>query len=239
MHPVIGIITCGTGQNRQFVSQPYIEAVESAGALPVLIPRVTDHALLSGWLSICHGFLFCGGDDICPLLFGEDLQTDRGHTDIATDLFQLSFMRLILHHLRPVFGICRGMQLLNVALGGSVWQDIRLRPSSSLNHMQISADRSEPSHKVSFQKGSTLHKICGDFLYTNSFHHQCVKTTGPGLSVSGRSSDGIAEALEHPAFPFCIGVQWHPECMYHSCLEMQDLFAAFVASTENPNRVRS
>ncbi len=235
MYPVIGIIICGVENNHQFVSQPYIEAIESAGAVPVIIPRITDSSLFSYYLSICQGFLFCGGDDICPLLFGEDLKTSQGHTNIATDSFQLNLMKQILSASFPVLAICRGMQILNVALGGSIWQDISLRPGSTQNHRQISSERSEPSHKISFKKDSILYKICGNHLETNSFHHQCIKAVGKQLEIAGTTADGVIEALEASFHPFCIGVQWHPECMYKSSREMRSLFTAFISSTGHPN----
>lgn len=235
MHPIIGIVICGIENNRQFVSCSYIEAIEDAGAVPVIIPRILNDSLIPYYISVCHGFLFCGGDDICPLLFSEDLKAFRGHTDITTDYFQLRLMKQALFCSSPVLGICRGMQLLNVALGGTLWQDISLRPAASQNHMQFSSSRSEPCHKVTFKYNSMLHKICGNSLNTNSFHHQCIKTTGASLHVTGTASDGIIEAIEDDSRPFCIGVQWHPECMYHSCQEMYDLFAAFIASTKMQN----
>ncbi len=235
MYPVIGIIICGIENNRQFVSQPYIEAIESAGAAPIIIPQITDSSLFSYYLSICQGFLFCGGDDICPLLFGEDLKTNQGHTNISTDSFHLNLMRKILSGSFPILAICRGMQILNVALGGSIWQDISLRPGSWQNHMQISSERSEPSHKISFKQDSMLCKICGNHLETNSFHHQCIKTVGKQLEIAGTTADGVIEALEASFHPFCIGVQWHPECMYQSSREMRSLFAAFISSTRHPN----
>ena len=235
MRPVIGIVICGVENNRQFVSQPYVEAIEASGGIPVIIPRITDISLIPYYISVCEGFLFCGGDDICPVLFGEDLKTDRGHTDITTDYFHLTLMKQVISSSLPVLGICRGMQILNLASGGTVWQDISLRPAPSQNHMQLSSNREEPSHKVSFKANSMLYKICGDSLHTNSFHHQCIHKTGKNLEITGTAADGVIEALEAASPSFCIGVQWHPECMYHSCREMQNLFTTFILSIKNQN----
>lgn len=246
MRPVIGILICGFSKNRQFVSHSYIEAVTASGGIPVVIPhsdcfidRTSNSCpeLLSKYFDICSGFLFCGGDDVTPLLFGEELLTDRGHTDLKTDLFHLTFMEKLLTLRLPILAICRGMQILNLELGGSIYQDLSLRPAPSLNHMQLSEERSDVCHRISVREESMLYKICGPSLSVNSFHHQCVKTIGAGLTPSAMSSDGMVEALELASHPFALGVQWHPECMYHSDEAMQNLFLAFTKAAEKSKKL--
>ena len=114
MHPIIGIVACARDRGRQFVSEAYIQAVEMAGGVPVLIPCTGDSSHFPRYYSMCDGFLFCGGDDISPRLFGEDLLTEEGRTDEETDLFHLAFMKYALSTSLPVLAICRGMQVMNI-----------------------------------------------------------------------------------------------------------------------------
>lgn len=233
MNPIIGIVSCGYMNNRQFVTQNYIKAVEDSGGIPIIIPCVIDPSLYCRYTAICDGFLFCGGDDITPWLFGEELVTAHGKTDTKTDIFHLSFMDYVLTAKLPLLAICRGMQILNVVLGGSIYQDISLRSELSINHMQLSENRTDVSHRVMFSKNSMLYNICGDCEITNSFHHQCIKTLGKDLRISGISSDGVIEALESVVHPFVVGVQWHPECMYQSYPSMKKLWHNFIKNSKS------
>lgn len=231
MKPVIGIIICKSENGRQFVTQPYITAVERSGGIPVLIPCTSEFRSYNTYLTLCKGFLFCGGDDITPMLYGEDPLPGIGDTDMETDIFQLSFMEYVLLTGSPILGICRGMQILNTALGGSIYQDLSLRNLPSLQHIQHTTGRSDISHRVSFTPGSRLFQLCGASCYTNTYHHQCVHDIGSSLSVTGSSSDGIAEAIESSDHPFAVGVQWHPECMYDTSEEMRQLFCTFISAS--------
>ena len=233
MNPVIGIVSCGFTNERQFVPQTYIHAVEASGGIPILLPCMTEESLYCHDTGICDGFLFCGGDDITPFLFGEELLTNQGHTDLITDNFQLSLMRHIISAKLPLLAICRGMQILNIAMGGSIYQDISLRPCPSINHVQLSQLREDVSHKVTFSSNSMLYNICGDSIYTNTFHHQCIKAVGENLRITGITSDGVIESVESVTHPFTIGVQWHPECMYSVSTPMQNLFLEFINFSRN------
>lgn len=228
MEPKIGIVVCGFTQNRQFVTNPYIQSVRYAKGIPIVLPVVRSDHLLDEYARLCDGFLFCGGDDITPLLFGEEPRKGNGRTDITVDLFQIRLMKQVLRSGRPVFAICRGMQILNVACGGTIWQDISLIPEKTLNHMQQSAERNEVSHRIRTEKNSRLRKYIGSCLFVNSFHHQAVNTPGKGISVSARAGDNTIEAVEIKNHPFAMGVQWHPECMYRTSPEMRELFHEFV-----------
>ena len=228
MKPVIGILYCGfltQGFDRQsiYVTASYLSAIEASGGLPVIIPYISSTYDIASYIKFCDGFLFCGGDDITPILFHEELCTDRGHTDQKTDSFHLSFMKEALRSRLPIFGICRGMQVLNLALGGTIYQDISLRPQPSLNHMQLSEKRSDLCHKISVSNNSLLCSFLGNNHLVNSFHHQAIKKLGKDLFLSAISSDGIAEAIEYPKLPFVVGVQWHPECL----LEDESMFELF------------
>ena len=136
MHPKIGIIICGFNENRQFVPNVYIQSVRYAKGIPLLIPLVRSDRMIDDYVSLCDGFLFCGGEDITPLLFGEEPQNGNGKTDITVDLFQIRLMKRVLASRKPVLAICRGMQILNVSCGGTIWQDLSLIPQPTLNHTQ-------------------------------------------------------------------------------------------------------
>lgn len=228
MEPKIGTVICGLSDDRQFVTNTYIQAIRYSGGIPLILPLIRSDHMLSQYISLCDGFLFCGGNDITPLLFGQEPKNGNGKTNITLDLFQIRLMRQILKTKKPVFAICRGMQVYNVACGGTIYQDISLQPGKHLDHMQKSYSRSEISHRISVTPDSQLRTYIGRHLFVNSFHHQTIDTPGKGLVVCARASDNTIEALEMPSHPFAIGVQWHPECMYRRSAEMRALFKEFV-----------
>ncbi len=240
MKPVIGIIICENSENKQFVTETYIEIVIRSGGIPLIIPcpifhlkhlaTFPFHSFYQIWCGLCNGFLFCGGGDITPCLFDEPPLNSSGKTDLKIDLFQISLMEYILTQNIPILGICRGMQVLNVALGGTLYQDISLRKEPSYIHAQNTLSRNDVYHPVTFIQDSKLFNIYGNCTYTNSFHHQALHQLGSNLIISGQSEDGIIEAIESTIHNFAVGVQWHPECMYNSSKKTQKLFHTFIKS---------
>ncbi|MEF9946383.1 MAG: gamma-glutamyl-gamma-aminobutyrate hydrolase family protein [Lachnospiraceae bacterium] len=228
MKPIIGIIVCGLMDHKQYVSNAYIQAIKRCGGLPLVIPAVKSNEALGLYSQLCDGFLFCGGGDITPLLFKEEPQSGLLETNITLDVFQIRLMKQVLQVNKPVLAICRGLQVLNVACGGTLYQDIENQPGNNINHMQASLSRRDVSHKVCATSGSRLQHIIGDFAYTNSFHHQAVAKVGDGLIITGKTSDDTIEALEMPNHSFVLGVQWHPECMYQTTPQMKDIFLSFL-----------
>lgn len=228
METKIGIIVCGFTGDRQFITNSYIQSVRYSKGLPLVLPIVRSDRILNEYVQLCEGFLFCGGEDITPLLFGEEPLPGNGSTDVTVDLFQIRLMKQILQARKPVLAICRGMQILNVALGGTVWQDLSLAPGHSLDHMQKTASRNESSHRIRTERGSRIRQYLGPQFAVNSFHHQAVNIPGTNVHVSARAKDGTIEAVELEKYPFGIGVQWHPECMYQTSPEMRMLFREFV-----------
>lgn len=227
MKPKIGIVICGFKDHTQFITDSYVTAIHKSGGLPCLIPYVPSKSAIREYIALMDGFLFCGGDDITPLLFGEEPEEGIRNTDIALDLFQIRLMKEAVCEKKPIFGICRGMQIFNVALGGTLHQDLSSLPDT-INHMQKSQNRWDVSHRVTFCKGSRLSRILGNAAYTNSFHHQAVYKTGKGLLVSGTCGDGVVEAIELASHPFALGVQWHPESMVLKTDTMKPLFSHFI-----------
>ena len=228
MKTKIGIIICGLVDNKQFVTDAYIQAIKSSGGLPLILPLVKSKTVIQNYVSLCDGFLFCGGGDITPILFGQEPDYGIGATDITLDLFQIRLMKEILKAEKPVLAICRGMQIMNVACGGSIYQDLNEVDFETINHMQTSLSRKDISHKVLFKSKTRLHRMFGDFAFTNSFHHQAIDRLGLGLIISGSTGDDIIESIEMPSHTFAVGVQWHPESMLDSTPNMKQLFHALV-----------
>ena len=231
MKPVIGIIICGIENKRQFVSDSYISCIEKSGGIPIIIPYLESMETTDYYLSLCDGFLFCGGDDVSPLLYNQDLIASYGKTNWFIDVFHITFMKSVLKTKKPVLSICRGMQIMNIALGGTLFQDISLNPSAFLNHNQLSYSRSEPSHRILPTNNSKLLNFSCFPSTVNSYHHQCIHITGKEVSIIATSPDNIAEIIELENHPFALGLQWHPECMYDTCQKARDLFDIFVSKT--------
>lgn len=227
MKTKIGIVICGLENQRQYVSDSYIQAIKTVGGLPIVLPLIKSKSVITEYAELCDGFLFCGGGDITPLLFGQEPADNSGKTDISLDLYQIRLMKAVLETDKPVLAICRGMQVLNVACGGTIYQDMNLIDFETINHMQNSVSRRDISHKVIFEPDSFIQKLLGDFAYTNSYHHQAVNRLGKGLSVSGFTGDAIVEAIEMPSHTYVLGVQWHPENML-DCSNMKQLFTALL-----------
>lgn len=228
MKTKIGIVICGLDDNKQYVSDAYIQAIKSVGGLPIILPLVKSKAIIQEYVSLCDGFLFCGGGDITPLLFGQEPASGIGKTDITLDLFQIRLMKVILEIEKPVLAICRGMQVLNVACGGTIYQDLNEVNFDTINHMQTSLSRKDVSHKVTFASKSRIHGMLGPFAYTNSFHHQAIDRVGKDLIVTGTTGDDVVESMEMPSHSFVLGVQWHPESMIDSAPSMKQLFFSLV-----------
>lgn len=234
MKSKIGIVICGLLDQKQYVSDAYIQAIRLSGGLPLVLPLVKSKSVIRDYVSLCDGFLFCGGDDITPLLFGQEPDYGIGLTDIGVDLFQIRLMKSILEANKPVLAICRGMQILNVACGGTIYQDLNHVDFETINHMQTSITRRDISHRIFFTPKTKMYRFLGDFAYTNSFHHQAIDRLGTGLVISGVTGDDVVEAIEMPSHPFVIGVQWHPETMLETAPNMKQLFHALIHYSKNP-----
>ncbi len=193
----------------------YVNAVKKAGGVPLVIPMTTDDRQIDAILDVIDALIMTGGEDIAPLkYFGEEPHPNLGEVVPERDAFDIKLIQKAVAKGIPVLGICRGVQALNVAFGGTLYQDIPTQvPTYSIQHSQ-DAPGSVGTHSIAIDKNSVLYKQLGvEKIAVNSFHHQAVKDVAPGFKVTAKSKDGIVEAIEKIDNPKVWGVQFHPEIL--------------------------
>lgn len=206
--PVIGITGNYDQRTKRYtIGKRYIEAVQASGGIPFLLPPSEVIP------SFINGIVLSGGGDIDPLLFGEEPYAGMQSTDIdpLRDAFEVALYHYAIRKKMPILGICRGMQLINIADGGMIFQDIYRQNENLLEHSQQVAS-THKIHKVTCIENSKLFRMFGaNTFLVNSLHHQAVSRLGEHMLATATSSDGIIEGIEHQTMPFVMGVQWHPE----------------------------
>lgn len=240
-HPLIGVTISVTvprdseersKPERAYVNAAYLLAVQEAGGVPVPLPPQLDERSLLELAERLDGLLLTGGGDLDPALFNEPPHPTLLEVSRARDTLELALVRNFLRARRPILAICRGIQVLNVALGGNLYQDVATDPGTAIKHNQNDGPRDQPAHPVKVVSGSFLARILGsEELLVNSMHHQAVKAPGPGLLPVAFAPDGIIEGveLENPdPSHFVLGVQWHPEELVTKDPTARRLFHAFV-----------
>lgn len=213
MKPIIGVTSDVEKDDKHFLRNDYMQAIIRAGGLPFIIP-IGNKEDIAQVVDMLDGLLLTGGNDINPLLFNEEPHEHLGEVSPSRDLFELELARQMLVVEKPILGICRGLQLLNVAAGGTLYQDLHHQNEGPmLQHLQ-NAPQAHLSHFVRIAKGSLLAEIAGsERILVNSFHHQALKDVPAMFEVSGVASDGVIEAIESTDKQFVLGVQWHPELL--------------------------
>lgn len=235
MKPLIGIpcrsISDGDRNLRFGMMATYTRAVDLAGGAPVLIPLQLSEETLRDILNRLDGLLLAGGVDVHPKEFGEEVLPACGEIDEARDATELWMTRAALADRQPIFGICRGIQTLNVAAGGSLYQDIASQLATDLKHDYRVPEANVLAHAVSIESDSRLARALGaTHVEVNSLHHQAVKGIAPGLHAVAYAPDGIVEGIETTDDLFVVGVQFHPESLLDEDERMRRLFEAFVSS---------
>lgn len=229
--PLIGITASIQPENQGPGTSPsYPHALCTSGALPLILPLSLTETDCSQLADTLDGFLLTGGPDIHPFLFGEETLEGCGNQSSQRDRTELLLFSQVYARKKPVLAICRGIQLINIALGGDIYQDIGRQTERDLPiaHSQPFSP-SVPSHHVVLKKDSLLSSVTGsERIEVNSSHHQAVRRPAKCLTICAQAQDGIIEGLEHPGYPFLLGVQWHPELLYHSHSHAERLFSAFV-----------
>ncbi len=214
----------------------YVQAIEAAGAIPVVLPPLLPEVAAPLLLRL-SGVCLSGGPDLDPAAYGGPQHPRLGPTEPAVDRFELEVARLAWRLGMPVLAICRGAQALNVSRGGSLVQHLPEVADAQLEHRQAVPAR-RATHDVLVKPGTLLEDLLGRrTLQVNSFHHQAVERLGRGLRVAARATDGVVEAVEAPGRPFVVGVQWHAECL-SSRAEHGALFAGLAQSARAYARVR-
>ncbi len=227
--PMIGIPLMGTSMLRKYMQNKYTQCLKNAGAAVKILEPIPGSAAIAQYLAECDGFLFPGGADIAPNLYGQEPQPGCGEPNPVRDQFEFPLLNAVLEADRSVLCICRGMQLLNVVRGGSLLQDIK--PIQQYNHADF-FHRAKFTHPVELEKGSMIASVFGTrTIQVNSLHHQAVDRLGDGLTATARSPEGFIEAIEFADRKgFALGVQWHPEHMAAKDPSQQLIFERFVSA---------
>lgn len=232
--PVIGVLgnlyrnpNSAVAAGMTYANSAYLNAVREGGGIPVIIPAQGTEEELGALVSLCDGLLFPGGEDVDPKLYGEAPHPSIGAVNEQMDRTWILAEKMAQERGLPVLGICRGMQLVNVARSGSLWQDISLFKAAHELHVQRQ-NRDYPIHRVTIEKETELYQTIGEtHVYTNTLHHQCVKAAGMDLVVTAHAEDGVPEAMESRDGRIIL-VQWHPEELLHTVPVMRRLFENLV-----------
>lgn len=238
MRSVIGITCSLTVTNiegtmhfleRNQIARDYARVIEYIGGTPLLLPHVEDSGCIDHYLGLLDGLILSGGGDIDPLLFGQEPHQKIGNVDRVRDEMELQLTQKALDQNLPILATCRGMQVLSVAAGGTIYQDIASElPPPTLCHMQKGPGW-YASHTIDILQGSRLQQIVGGTLTrVNSYHHQAVNAVGDGFVATAHSKDGVIEAIENPTHKFALGVACHPELMWERHPDALNLFKTFV-----------
>ncbi|MBQ8685456.1 MAG: gamma-glutamyl-gamma-aminobutyrate hydrolase family protein [Clostridia bacterium] len=229
MKPMIGVFGEINAERFTGVRHNYCSAVERAGGVPLLLPYAEEDETVARFIEACDGFLFTGGADVSPERYQEAAKPTCGERQIYRDEMEFSaFSKAIRTH-KPILGICRGAQVINVALGGTLFQDISSEISRSIPHRQ-SEPYSVYSHEINVVPDTPLYALTGGKtrIQTNSFHHQAFKTLGKGLTVMATADDGVVEAAYLRGERYLRAYQWHPEGLYDIDEHNRKIFENFI-----------
>lgn len=230
MKPYIGVLTLYNQEEEKFyMVKEYMEAVIEAGGIPVILPLTSNKAIISQLAGLFDGFLFTGGEDIQPSLYKEEETFSGNVYNPKRDAMESLLLRQVLVRNKPLLGICRGHQMLNVVLGGNLYQDLNSERKSHVLHRDLSRKK-EGVHSISLVEGEPLAKLLREEeIEVNSLHHQAVKEVSKLLKPMAYSEDGLVEAAYEPTKKFVWSVQWHPELTIEWD-SSQKIFRAFIDS---------
>jgi putative glutamine amidotransferase len=227
MKPLIGI-TASFDKDTQQLHRNNTDSVLKAGGTPVILPYTVDLETIEELADRLNGLLLSGGGDIDPTLFGEEPLPGLGSIVPERDTLETELIRRMLKRNKPILGICRGCQILNIAAGGDMYQDLYSQRDGLLQHSQR-APREHASHTLQVIEGTKLYNIVGQSSYkVNSFHHQALRNLAPGFVLSATTKDDVIEGFESAGHAFVLGLQWHPETMTSTDPIAHKIFEAFI-----------
>lgn len=230
MRPVIGLIPLYDDEKDSLWMLPgYMEVLKLCGALPIMLPLTTDEAQLKQLAGLCDGLLLTGGHDVSPEVYGqEEIQKGICGCCKRRDDMEIRLLHMFLQEDKPVFGICRGIQFMNAALGGTLYQDLPTQYKSNIeHHMEPPYDRE--AHKVRILKDTQLYDILKkEEISVNSYHHQAIKDLAKGVLAMALAPDGLVEAIQVLDKKYALAVQWHPEFSYKADNNAVVLIQSFV-----------
>lgn len=209
-----------------YVPRNFVDGIQIAGGLPLIIP-IGDPEEVSSYIRQIDKLLLAGGHDVTPKFYGEAPHQKLQATDPERDAFEIALIKEAVKQGKPIMGVCRGMQLLNVAFGGTLYQDLSLRGEETYKHVQLPTPFQTPTHFVTLSKDFALSAFLPERYEVNSFHHQVVARVAETFTVMATADDGVVEAIEskeHKIF----GVQWHPELTHQAIPLEQEIFNYFV-----------
>ena len=233
MKPIIGVMPLWDEEKESIWMLPgYMDGIQHAGGIPVVLSFSTDEAEIKRLAGLCDGFLFTGGHDVSPKLYHEEPMDGLISCCEVRDRMEMLYLHEAISTNKPVLGICRGIQFINAALGGTLYQDLSLQHPSDIEHHQR-PPYDVPIHEVMIAKASPLYcRLEKEKLSVNSYHHQAIKTLAYGLKVMAEAPDGLIEAVYMPGHRFLWAVQWHPEYSWKTDESSVMIFKAFIEAAE-------
>ena len=233
LKPVIGFMPLMDIERESLWMLPaYLEGIREAGGLSVVLPLISDRDEILQLVGMCDGLLFTGGQDVEPRVYGEEPIDERLlGTCPARDAMELIALEAAIGEDKAILGICRGLQMINAALGGTLYQDLPTQHPSAIAHRQPKP-YDAASHSVRILEGTPLTALLGEEAAVNSCHHQAIKDLAPSLSPMAVTPDGLTEAVYRPASRFVWAVQWHPEFFGTGHEGSRRIFSAFVRAAE-------
>lgn len=213
---------------RSYVNLDYVRSIESQGGVPVIIPLTLDEEVISETIARLDGLLLSGGHDIFPLNYGEEPLQGLEEVWPERDQFDFMLLKAAMEKEIPILGICRGHQIVNVYMGGTLYQDLKYDSNCTLKHVQNQTP-SMAFHTIDIERESKMAQLIGSTTWvTNSHHHQMVHRLGEGLKVTAVAKDGVVEGLEGTEYPWLVTCQFHPEMMINRSTEAKSLFNGFI-----------